>query len=456
MKILFINAIDPTKPLQTSSPPLGIGHMISSLRERFGEDTIEFKVVNGGLRAAIEEFGPDIIGISSVSQNFNLAIAYAQIAKAYGIPVICGGVHISMMPSSLTDDMDVGVIGEGEKTIYDLVQAFILDGGVFAPETLQFIPGIIYHDNGRLVSTGKRRPVECLDSLPPPAREFFPIKQSTYMFTSRGCPFQCTFCSSTRFWEGVRLFSPTYIATEIQRLVEQGVNDISFYDDIFPLNADRIRGLISALRNRGLLGKVDFHCSIRANMVTDEIISLLRDMGVKSMGLGLESGCWRTLRFLKGDGISIQDNAYAIKTIRRYGIKVYGSFIIGSPDETKRNALETLRFVKDHRLPSSLYLLTPFPGTPIWDYALSKGLVSEDMDWSRLDVEYSGQDYAVILSERMTKRQLDSLFYWFERSQVKIKRGAALNSLVKTGLHHPSRIPGYVGRRIIRGVGGVR
>ena len=445
MKILFINAIDPTKPIQTQFPPLGIGYLFSSLRERFGKDTIEFKVVNGEVEQAIQDFQPNLIGISSVSQNFNRAVFYAALAKAHDLPVVVGGVHISMMPSSLTDDMDVGVIGEGEGTICDLIGLY-LDRGVFTPESLQSVKGIIYHDNGRLVTTGKRRPIECLDSLPPPARDLFPVQSRTYIFTARGCPFKCTFCASTRFWQGVRMFSPEYIIAEIQQLVERdGVNHICIYDDIFPLSAKRIRDITSGLRERGLLGKVKFECSIRANLVSGRIIALLKVMGVKEMGLGLESGSNKSLYYLKGNDVDVEDNAEAVRIIREHGISAHVSFILGSPYETMAEAMMTYRFVKQNRLLSfDLYLLTPFPGTPVWDYALLRGLVSDDMDWSSLDVAYSGRDDSVIVSEHLTKAEIDGLFARFAR----LRKRMMSYHLIKIGLRHPERIPGFVFRKM--------
>ena len=242
------------------------------------------------------------------------------------------------------------------------------------------------------------------------------------------------------------MFSPEYIVAEIQQLVERdGVNNICIYDDIFPLSAKRIRDIISGLRERGLLGKVDFQCSIRANLVSDRMIALLKVMGVKAMGLGLESGSNKSLHYLKVDDIDVKDNANAVKVIREYGISAHVSFILGSPHETMADAMMTYRFVKqNHLLSFDLYLLTPFPGTPVWDYALLRGLVSDDMDWSSLDVEYSGRDDSVIVSEHLTKAEIDGLFARFARLRKRMMR----YHLLKIGLHHPERIPGFVFRKM--------
>ena len=441
LKILFINAIDTTKEIQTKYPPLGIGHLISALRERY-PDQIEFEVVDHDIVNALNEFRPDIVGISAVSQNYNRAIEYASIIRKYGLLVICGGVHISMMPNSLSKDMGIGVIGEGEETICELIGMY-LKGDTFIPESLKSVKGIVYHYKGQIVATDKREPIKWLDSLPLPDRTFFPVKQNTYMFTSRGCPFKCVFCSSTRFWKGVRCFSPDYIANEIQQLIKQGVNDISFYDDIFPLNTKRIKKLISVLRHRGILGKVDFHCSIRANMVNDEIIIALKEMGTISIGLGFESGCERILQYLKGQSVTLKDNINAVKTIKRHGLEISGSFIIGSPNETMQEIKKTYEFIKHNKFTSfCVYPLTPLPGTPIWDYALSKGLVSENMDWSKLDVEHGRLD-SIIMSKNLTRKQLDKLFSMFEK--LRIRR--LFLRLIKVALKHPDRIPGFIYRK---------
>lgn len=115
IKFLFINAIDSSKEIETRYPPLGIGYLVSSLRKRFGENVAEFKIVENNIEQELISFKPHIVGISSVSQNHNKTIEYAAIVKKYRIPVICGSVHISVTHSSLTRNMDVGVIGEGDR-----------------------------------------------------------------------------------------------------------------------------------------------------------------------------------------------------------------------------------------------------------------------------------------------------------------------------------------------------
>lgn len=113
-RILFVNAINPTNPIETAYPSLGIGYLISALREHFGPDYFEFKVVNRNYEEAVKEFCPDVVGITAVSQNYNRAIAAAAIAKAAGAFVIMGGMHLTALPQSMTEDMNMAVIGEGE------------------------------------------------------------------------------------------------------------------------------------------------------------------------------------------------------------------------------------------------------------------------------------------------------------------------------------------------------
>jgi len=358
-----------------------------------------------------------------------------------------------MMPSSLTRDMDVGVIGEGEETICDIFELFRREGEL-AKSGLPKIKGIIYWDSdGGIATTDKRELIYPLDNIPFPARDLFSIQPTTYMFTSRGCPYRCTFCASCQFWNKVRFFSAEYVGNEIERLVNKyNVKHINFYDDLFSADTKRISQILNFLKGKNLLGRVNFSCSIRSNMVNGEIIQLLKDIGVKSIGIGLESGCNKTLKYLKGSNIDIRDNENAIRVAKKHGISVNGSFIIGSPEEDKEDISETLKFIKESRLDGfDVYVLTPFPGTPVWDYAKSKGLVDEEMDWDRLNVNFSDNySHAVILSEKLTRREIYKLFLRLTRVTTREQRRKRICYLIKGGLQNPLKVPGFLVKKLYK------
>jgi len=429
-KILFINAIDTEKEVETGLPPLGLGYVVSSLRKEFGTGRIEFKIVDKDIEQQIKMFKPHIVGITSVSQNYNRAIKYARIAKKYGLPVIMGGVHISALPTTLSSDMDVGIIGEGEETIIDLFNLFVQKGH-FNKEELAMVKGVAFRREDKIIVTEKRNPIEPLDRVPTPARDLLKMRKSTYMFTSRGCPYRCNFCASCRFWGNVRFFSAEYIVNEIKYLINKyKVRKISFWDDLFVANKTRLKRILEALKKDGILGKVEFGCNVRSNLVTEELVLLLKQMNVKSVGMGLESGSPAILEYLKGPNILIEDHINAIKLLRKHNLKLHTSFIIGSPQESRQDILQTLSFVKKYRLKSfNTYVLTPFPGTPIWDDAKARNLVSEDMNWDFLNVNFGvNHDNAVVLSERLTRKEIYELFQLFAKIKRKIKIKRALKN----------------------------
>jgi radical SAM superfamily enzyme YgiQ (UPF0313 family) len=419
-RVMFVNAINPMVEVERRYPNLGLGYIISTLREHFGHQRFDFKVVDRNVTREIERFQPHIIGISSVTQNYNLAKRYAQVAKSQKIPVIIGGVHISALPNSLSPDMDIGCIGEAEETVVELFEAF-LDRSSFPKERLNKIKGIAFWTNGGLHITESREPIKDLDSLPLPARDIFKIERHSYIFSSRGCPFRCTFCASSRFWGKVRFFSAEYVVREIEELANKyHVKMISFFDDLFVANKSRLKEIVNLMKREGLDRKVKLTCSCTANRIDDEIVMLLKEMNVCSVGMGLESGCERTLKFLKGDNFSVEDNVRAVKTLEKYGIRANASFVIGSPLETKEEVMETYRFIQENLLTLvDVYVLTPFPGTPIWDYAMRRRLVSNDMDWDRLNVNFeSNYENAIILSEKLDKDEIIKLYWKFRKQRL--------------------------------------
>jgi anaerobic magnesium-protoporphyrin IX monomethyl ester cyclase len=427
-KIMFLNAVNVSKEVETLIPPLGLGYLASSLRKEFGSNRFEFKVIDRDVERQIEVFQPDLVGITAVSQNYNKAIQYAGIAKRQGLPVIVGGVHISALPGTLSPDMDVGVIGEGERTIVDLMR--LLDRkGSFDAASLAELPGVVFRENGKIVLTPKDGPIEPLDSLPAPARDLWGIQRSTSMLTSRGCPYRCRFCASCRFWGKVRFFSAEYVVNEIHHLVDQyGVEKVSFWDDLFVADRARLERIGELLRKDQILKRVRFSCHVRSNLVTEELALLLREMNIRSVGMGLESGSPATLEYLKGRNVCVQDHVNAIHVLRKHGIKFHTSFIIGSPQETREDILQTLSFIQENRLESfDINVLTPFPGTPIWDDARARNLVDEDMDWDRLNVHFGvNHEDAVILSEKLTRAEIYELFLRFARVKKRMRIRKAL------------------------------
>jgi radical SAM superfamily enzyme YgiQ (UPF0313 family) len=460
LRIMFIDAVNYEAGKETFLSSLGLGYLASSLRQEFGLNNIEVKIVQRDIEQEIDRFKPDIIGITSLSRNYSRAVKYARTAKQHGLPVIIGGMHISALPSNLTSDMDVGVIGEGEETVVDLVRLFCKTGSLDRNE-LGNIDGVVFKRDENLIETRRRQLIEPLDSLPMPARDLLTTNNEfASMFTSRGCPYRCTYCASSRFWGKVRFFSAEYVVNEIEHLIKQyNARHIKVWDDLFVTSKTRVRQIVDLLEKRDILGKVSFEIEATSNLVDSELAQLLKRMNVQNVYMGFESGCPATLDYLKCGRISIDDHINAISILKNHGLGVGGSFIIGSPKESREDFLQTLRFVRENGLSNSsmLLVLTPFPGTPLWDYAKARGLVSDDMDWEALDLSFdSGKDKAIILSETMTRDEICELFFttcmeWRAEMVVSspspAKAKVAMKRRVVDLLRNPWRIPGVFSRR---------
>lgn len=448
-RLLLLNAIDNSASIESCFPNLGLGYIANFLRREalFGE----FKVISGNIAREVGAWKPDVVGITAVSQNYGKAMEYAKIVKNFGLPVIMGGVHISALPQTLSPHMDIAVLGEGEQTMVELMKLYhsegsFFDHGVLRESSLQHIDGLAYRYAGKMVLTKPRSLVQPLDNLPFPDRSILRIGKSTNMFTSRGCPYRCTFCFSSRFWNRVRFFSAEYVVEEIAYLHSKyGVTGISLLDDLFIADRARLTRIVDLLGKRNLLGKISYICNARSNLVTDDLAKLLRAMGIKTVGMGLESGCQQTLEYLKGKGtITVQDHARAVQILRKNKIALHCSFIIGSPLEDEAAVRQTIAFVKDNKITSfDVYVLTPLPGTPVWEYAKARGLVSNDMDWSRLSVNISNKN-PIILSEKLSKEEI----FCFYQQLIDKRSHYSLKNLILAGLEKPNKIPGYIWRKL--------
>ncbi len=437
MKMLFVSTVDVGNPVEVMFPPLGLAYIASYLRNRLpGAD---IRIIYDRVEQEIREFNPDILAISSVSQNFHAAKQYAKTGKAYGLPVIVGGAHITSIPSTMTEHMDIAVLGEGEETMSEIIRS-VQDSG-YSMSSLREVPGIAYRENGTINFSPPRREITPLDSIPFPARDLLPIPRNgiVHLFSSRGCPYKCRFCASTHFWNKLRFFSAEYVMEEIDNVVARyHPVSIGFYDDLFIASKKRLFEIVELVMRKGYHKKLEFVLNGRANLITEEVAAALKKMNVVRVNMGLESGSKETLAFLKGETASVEMNGRAVELLENLGISTHGTFIIGCPGEAEKDIMQTEAFIRKSRLSSfEVYLLTPLPGTPIWDLALKKGLVDNDMDWRKLMQQpRRGNGSKILMADQVPPERL---YEYYMRLQ-KLKKLRTLSSRIKTALKNPVRL----------------
>lgn len=442
MKVLLVNVEEP-QGSKIRPQPLGLAYLSSFAKTKF--PSLEIKILTTVNPRDILKENPDVVGLSSVSQSFGYAAELINAATGRGIPVLAGGVHISLLPQSLPPGDAIGVVGEGEHTFVDLLE-LLREKGNFERKALAGIKGIAYWDEkGEFIRTPPRPAIEPLDALPLPDRDILDIKKgrTVYLFSSRGCPFLCRFCASTRLHKKIRFFSAGYVVGEIRRIIDRYKPVlIKFYDDLFIASRPRLKDIVNGLTALGIHRKVLFSINATAALIDEETAALLKKMNVYTVGMGFESGNQEILNYLKDAKATVKQNERAVNILVKNKINPTASFIIGSPGEDRRKFEDTLKFISRVKLSNAyLYLLTPYPGTPLWDYALKKGLVSMDMDYSRLDINQNA-DFSrrIIVSDCLSADDLKDLFKRFESQ----RRRKYFSRLIIQGLKRPGVIPAYL------------
>jgi len=388
-------------------PPLGLGYLASYLKKCLNFHDIAIVNTGDNTLQKIIDHQPEIVGFTAYTAGYyDVLQLMEQVKQKLKVRVLAGGPHITCLPHKLSKYTDIGFIGEGEQTLLELIQVF-LNKGKLIPDDLQEINGLVFWKNGKLQFTPPRELIKPLDRIPMPDRELLDIQQflkpsqilmsneflrGTTMLTSRGCPFNCIYCHVSAKWGKPRLHSPEYVVNEIEHLVKQyAVEAITMSDDLFVSSTKRIEAIIEGMEQRKLLGKVRFLVDLRANMVTDHLIKLLKKMGVAKVALGLESGSEKILNYLKGKNVTVEDNRNAVKILNKYGIGAYCCFMIGAPSETIEDIEKTrnlIREILDMNTKNfcQLTVTTPLPGTQLWDEAIKKGHITDDVDWRQFSL----------------------------------------------------------------------
>lgn len=329
---------------------------------------------------------PDIVGFSTTTAGFLDGYDLATQIKSVRpqIRTIFGGVHISALGSALLDrfeHIDFLAMGEGEVTMAQLA----------AGEDCSDISGLVWRDHHTVVTNPQRQHIENLDNLPFPAYEkleHFPkgyrlplfsyiMTPGATMVTSRGCPFQCSYCDRSVFKQGYRYNSAEYIYEHMKYLRSRfGIRHLNIYDDLFTLNRKRIAELCRLLTEKPL--GMQFNCAVRVRHADDDLLKMLRNAGCLMVSVGIESGDADLLEVHK-PGVYLDEVRQTVKRIKTAGLRVKGLFMMGLPGETTASIQKTSDFVMSLGLDDmNMSKFTPFHGAPVWESIFDQGTVEED------------------------------------------------------------------------------
>ncbi len=405
---------------------------------------------------ALADFAPDVVGVTAYSAEAEAAKALCRRARAArpGTTVVVGGHHATMAPEDLLAEaaVDVLVLGEGEATFPELVSALAAGGD------LGRVAGLAFRRDGEAVFTGPRPLIADLDRLPMPDWSLVARYQPHYFLsvmgavgtveTSRGCPYDCSFCSVWVFYNRrYRKKSPSRVMAELDRLPD-GIDVVGFVDDEFWVDADRaleLAGLIAA-RPAGWRGRRwKFWAQVRADDIVrrPELVSRWAAAGLKVLLLGIESCKESELRDLYHKRSSLAAAVEALGIMERSGVEAWGCFIV-NPEWEEPDFAELSSFVRRHNIAFPQFtVLTPLPGT-----RLIKNLVSSGrLDLSRYQYQLLDFLHAVTETRLPLRRFYELLAELYEKTSM----AANLNvyrRAVRNGVISRDWLRSEMGRRV--------
>jgi radical SAM superfamily enzyme YgiQ (UPF0313 family) len=393
MKVVLVNP----RVLDTPNHPLGILYLAAYLEEAGHQVKVidpDFGASAASIARDVLATKPDAVGIGSTTPQYLHAIDIAENLKTQSdLPLIMGGVHPTVLPQDVLREkcVDYVVVGEAEETFRELLET------LWASDGLKDLKGIGYKEGNRLIFTEKREPIENLDELPFPARHLLPSRwyfapprirgvwtnSTATVMASRGCPYQCIYCSShLMFGRRVRYRTPKNIMAELRHLRNKyNIDAVWFADDTFTVNSKWVIELCELLKNEKWEGFC-WACQARVNTVSRELLAAMKEAGCVQLDFGVESGSPRILKVLKKNVSPEQiENAFMIS--KEVGLLRFASYIIGTPGETHKDIQLTYelnqRIQPDY---ADFFFAVPYPGTELYELAEKHGVFSKGVSFN--------------------------------------------------------------------------
>jgi len=387
------------RPFIGNLPSLGLLTLAAVLREQgFSVKIIESASLGLSLPQTLPRIfreKAEYLGLSCTTASVLNAARIAGAVKAHApmTRVIVGGPHVTALPQETLQrcpDFDLGVLGEGEKVLPDVLHAGWEEGHWGK------VAGVVFRKGESVHTTPRSGFIDPLDLLPLPAYDLLPDFPRSYrppflnypkgpaapVISSRGCPQRCTFCDRAVFGNRYRHFSAEYLLEWIQHLYGQyGIRHLVFVDDQFAASRGRLIEFCEKILAKGI--RVSWNCDARVDSVDRGLLFLMKRAGCWMISYGIESGSQEILDRIQ-KGITLDQVNQAVHATKEAGIRAKGLFMIGYPEETEKTLEETLALML--RLPldeANLSFLTPYPGTEL--YRRMKESSGFPEDWDRMN-----------------------------------------------------------------------
>ncbi|MBN1231722.1 MAG: radical SAM protein [Candidatus Coatesbacteria bacterium] len=364
------------KRLGESNQPMGLLYLGTVLKQAGIDILICDEIVEDDYSRMLQEYDPDFVGVTITSPMWDRAKEIVREAKIKNKKVVLGGPHMNYKPQERLEESGADFVcyGEGEETIVEITHKNPSD-----------ILGIAYWDNGTSKLNPPRPVNNDLDSIPIPDRSLIdlnkyqrdeefgwplPLKgrQIFRIFSSRGCPFQCTFCASWRiFGRKIRYRSPENVLEEVRECREKfGAEYIMFIDDTFTEDSKRMRSICEGLKQMN----IHWACYSRVGVPEDDL-RLMKESGCEMIGFGVENGSAKVLKTIK-KAITPARIEETFKICQKLRFPVKANWMVGLPDEDEKEFRESLEFAKKLNPPFiMLSILIPLPGSEVYDKMLA-------------------------------------------------------------------------------------
>jgi len=405
-------------------PPLGILYLAGAIRGLAGVETSVIDAVAEDLSAddialRVAEGGFDLVGITVMTFSLIDAMDTAMAIKAArpDTVVVAGGPHPHLFPEETLALGPFNAVfrGEGEEGFRKLVEGW--------PDTVKHPPPGLWWKDGPKGEPATAPFIENPDRLAMPARELSRLsayhsvlsgkRPITTMMSSRGCPHRCVFCDRPHLGKKFRPMSAEAVADEMEACVKAGIREIVFYDDTFTASPQRVRALAELLLERDI--KIEWDIRARVSDLGEEDYALCRKAGLARVHFGVESGDPQILKSLK-KGITVDQARHAFASAHKAGLETLAYFMTGLPGETRETLDRTLELAKELD-PDYVHfsVLIPFPGTPIYQTGLEKGIIEKDV-WKEFACSPSTDFVPPVWEEELSSEEILSALSRMYRS----------------------------------------